>query len=186
MSNRTTGMATKNRVRFVVQLTVWIVGLTLPHVAFADHVKTPPVPTAISVAAGHEPFLVGHAIGTQNYSCLPGSGGAVGWMLFGPQATLFDKHGRQLITHFLRPNPDEADAARATWQPSEDTSSVWGVAIASSTDAAFVETGAIPWLLLQVVGTRNGPLRREHTLKATTYVHRLNTSGGMAPAAGCS
>ena len=45
---------------------------------------------------------------------------------------------------------------------------------ANSTDA-----GAIPWLLLKVTtSTTTGPFA------GVTYVQRLNTSGGLAPAAG--
>jgi len=82
-------------------------------------------------------------------------------MLFGPQATLFNEHGQQVITHFLSPNPDEAGTARATWQHSRDTSAVWARAIASSSDPAFVAPGAIPWLLLELVeATRDRPAGR--------------------------
>jgi hypothetical protein len=186
MRNRQLVGGRKGRIRFIAWTAASVVALALPQVASADPVKPPPVPVAISVAGGQKAFFAGHAIGTQNYSCLPASGGSFAWTLFGPQATLFDKHDRQVVTHFLSPNPDEAGAPRATWQHSKDTSSVWALAIANSTDPAFVETGAIPWLLLQVVGARNGPVGKQHLLTPTTYIHRLNTSGGLAPSTGCS
>jgi hypothetical protein len=59
------------------------------------------------------------------------------------------------------------------------------MAIASSSNPGFVESGAIPWLLLQVVGAQGGPTGGE-TLTATTYIQRLNTSGGIAPSTGCA
>jgi hypothetical protein len=74
--------------------------------------------------------------------------------------------------------------ARATWQHSRDTSTVWAMAIASS-DPNFVEPGAIPWLLLQVVGTEPGPTGGER-LTRTTFIQRLDTSGGIAPLTGCA
>src|SRR5882672_9671770 len=108
------------------------------------------VPDNLQVPAGNHAFLEGHAVGTQNYMCLP-SGSLVAWTAIGPQATLFRDNDRQIITHFLSTNPAE-NLARATWQHSRDTSRVWAQSIASSSDPAFVAAGAIPWLLLQVVG----------------------------------
>ena len=104
------------------------------------------MPDPLEVPAGNQVFLKGHAVGTQNYICLPADS-SVAWTFFGPQATLFNDKDRQIITHFLSPNPDERGTARATWQHSRDTGTVWAMAIASS-DPNVVETGAIPWLLL--------------------------------------
>jgi Protein of unknown function (DUF3455) len=98
---------------------------------------------------------------------------------------LFNDKDRQIITHFLSPNPDESGMARATWQHSRDTSTVWAMAIASSSDLNFVESGAIPWLLLQVVGAEPGPTGGDK-LTGTTFIQRLNTSGGIAPSTGCA
>jgi hypothetical protein len=105
--------------------------------------------------------------------------------LFGPQATLFNDDEMQIITHFLSPNPDEAGMARATWQHSRDTSTVWAMAIESSTDPAFVEPDAIPWLLLEVVGADSGPTGGDR-LTETAYIQRVYTSGGRAPTTGCA
>ena len=76
---------------------------------------------------------------------------------------------------------------RATWQSSFDTSAVWArVALnGSSTDPNFVAAGAIPWLLLEAVGTQRGPAGGD-ILAYTTFVQRLNTSGGVKPPTGCS
>jgi hypothetical protein len=41
---------------------------TLPDAAHAQEVTPPPVPTGLEVAAPNSAFLVGHAIGTQNYA----------------------------------------------------------------------------------------------------------------------
>jgi hypothetical protein len=152
---------------------------------YADHVEPPPVPPGLEVPEGNRPFLLAHAVGTQNYVCLPTASGAA-WAFFAPQATLFDEHDRQITTHFLSPNPDEGGMARATWQHSRDTSRVWALAIATSSDPAFVEPGAIPWLLLRVVGAEPGPARGNNDrLTGTTFIHRVLTSGGVAPTTGC-
>jgi hypothetical protein len=105
--------------------------------------------------------------------------------LFGPQATLFNDDGMQIITHFLSPNPDEGGMVRATWQHSRDTSTVWAKRIVSSSDPAFVESEAIPWLLLEVVGEDVGPTGG-HRLTETIYIHRVHTFGGKAPTTGCT
>jgi hypothetical protein len=137
----------------------------------------------LAVPAGSKAFLIGHAVGTQNYICLPDGAGAK-WVLFGPQATVFDDHGRQLMTHFLSPNPAESNAPRATWMDSDRTSSVWAVKVAESDDARFVEPGAIKWLLLQIKGAEEGSQRNDRLMK-TAVIHRVNTSGGVAPASEC-
>jgi Protein of unknown function (DUF3455) len=158
------------------------VSLPLPARA-EDRVTPPPVPANIQVPAGNRAFLKGHAFGTQNYICLP-SGAGFKFVLFTPQATLFQRSGKQVITHFFSPNPFEGDAIRATWQHSRDSSIVWGPAIQASSDPAFVAPGAIAWLLVQATGVQEGPGGGD-TLTATTFVQRLNTSGGLAPSTGC-
>lgn len=90
-------------------------------------IVVPPVPPAnLVVPPGNKVFLMGFASGTQNYICLPSATASSGfaWTFFGPQATLFDDDMKQIITHFLSPNPDENGTPRATWQHSRDTSAV--------------------------------------------------------------
>jgi uncharacterized protein DUF3455 len=147
----------------------------------------PPVPPNLEVPAGFSPFLEARAAGTQNYVCLPTTSG-VSWKFIAPEATLFDTFKgeiRQLATHFLSANPAENGVPRPTWQHSFDSSRVWGRAVASSSDANFVAPGAIPWLLLEAVGVSAGPAGG-FTLAPTAFLQRLNTSGGTAPATGCS
>ncbi len=55
----------------------------------------------------------------------------------------------------------------------------------SSSDPNFVAPGAIAWLKLTVVGSEEGPTGGD-TLTRTTFIQRLNTSGGLAPSVGCS
>ena len=157
--------------------------------ASAQAIPVPPVPNDIKVPSGHTAFLKGAAVGTQNYICLPAPSGYA-WKLFGPQATLFltfkvfnVEVKQQIMTHYLSPNPDEAGTPRPTWQSSLDTSAVWGKAAASSTDPAYVAPGAIPWLLVEIVGSEQGPLV-SNTLAPTKYIQRINTAGGVAPSTG--
>ena len=178
--------------------TAGILAMAIHSVASAQTATTngftvPPVPPNLEVPAGNALFLQGHAQGTQNYICLP-SGGGFAWTFFSPQATLFfnitwisGDLPQQIITHFLSPNPVEKGTPRATWQSSFDTSAVWARVRTngSSTDPAFVAPGAIPWLLLEAVGTQRGPTGGD-ILAHTTFVQRLNTAGGVIPATGCS
>jgi hypothetical protein len=160
----------------------------LPQAAHAQSVTPPPVPANIEVPAGNEAFLLGRGVGTQNYICLPsGSIGRVAWTLFTPQATLFGDQGEQLTTHFFSPNPFEFSPnpfangiVRVTWEDSQDTSTVWGKVIASSS----VAPDAIAWPPVQVVGARVGPTGG-NTLSGTTFIRRLNTFGALAPSTGC-
>jgi hypothetical protein len=184
---------TMRRVLLIACATALAAALTvsIPRFARAKEVTPPPVPANLQVPAGNNAFLVGHAVGTQNYICLPcpnpltpaamcpASGFA--FALFTPQATLFSDADKQIITHFFSPNPFENGTIRATWQDSRDTSTVWAKVNASSSDPAFVAPGAIPWLLLEVVGAKDGPDGGGDKLTVTTFVQRLNTAGGVAP-----
>jgi hypothetical protein len=157
------------------------VGSTIPAPVQAAEVVPPSVPANLEVPQGHRAVRIAHAFGTQNYICLV-AGQA--WTFIGPQATLFDDENEQSMTHFLSPNPVQNGAARATWQHSKDTSAVWAMAIASSTDPAYVTPGAIPWLLLSIVGAQHGPTGGGK-LSDTTFIQRVNTAGGSAPAGVC-
>jgi hypothetical protein len=165
--------------------------------AHADRLTPPRVPAGIQVPVGHKAFLERHGVGTQNYVCLPcpnpttpagmcpdASGFA--WLLFTPEATLFRDNDRQVITHFFSPNPSEHGTIRATWQHSGDTSTVWAKLFRPpSLDPHFVAAGAIPWLLLQVSGAQDGPTGG-HKLTVTTFIQRVNASGGVAPSTVCT
>jgi hypothetical protein len=178
------------RTRFIAPV-VFLAGLAVSPAAAQPEtsIVPPPVPANLQVPAGHTLFLGARAVGTQNYMCLTAGKRAVAWRFIGPQATLFadDESGlpQQVTTHFLSANPDEALLARPTWQHSIDTSRVWGRVIASSTDSAYVAPGAIPWLLLERAGSELGPTGGSF-LAQTTFIQRVNTSGGVAPAVGCT
>lgn len=149
----------------------------------ADQVTPPAVPVDIAVDAGYTPFLWGHAIGTQNYICAPAATATgVDWFFLGPQATVFDSDGEQILTHFLSKNPDQANALQATWQHSKDTSAVWAKKRVGSLDPTYVAPGAIEWLLLDVTGDEYGPHGGDKVSKAK-LIHRVNTIGGVKPPA---
>jgi Protein of unknown function (DUF3455) len=167
--------------------------------AVAQKITSPSTPASITPPVGNSVFLVGHATGTQGYVCLPTSTGA-SWTVNAsrPQATLFASffgQDIQILTHFLSPDTDPNQFApnplafgNATWQSSFDSSKVWGNSLASITagsDPSCPNAGSISCLLLQSIGSQQGPTGGK-LMTQTTYVQRLNTNGGSAPADGCA
>jgi len=129
----------------------------------------PAVPSAIQVPEGNKVFLVGHAVGVQIYSCDTTPSG-YRWLFVAPRANLYDDHAKLLATHFAGP----------TWQAKDGSQAVGRVE-----DRATVDPTAIPWLLLSAASTAVGA--DGDRLVATTYIQRVSTTGGLAPAAaGCN
>lgn len=202
MSHRL-GQQTKKPSRLrILFLAALVLGCTFGTVtwALAQKITTPITPAAIAPPAGNTAYLVAHAVGTQGYVCLPTSTGA-SWTVNGsrPEATLFaGSSGRdeQIATHFLSPDtnpnqfaPKPLPFGSPAWQSSSDSSKVWAQkqqAIPSGSDPrSCPNSGAIDCLLLQVIGSEPGPTGGK-SLTKTTFIQRLNTNGGSAPAAGCS
>lgn len=157
--------------------------------AHAESVAAPEVPSGIQAPAGHKAFLVGRAAGTQNYVCKH-VGSEIKFALFTPEAVLSEGK-QQLTSHYFSPNPFEANTEpkvlgdrmiRPTWRHSRDTSTVWAKAVPN---ASLAMPNTIPWLLLEVVGRQKGPNGGD-TLTATTFIQRVNTTGGLAPSEGCT
>ena len=165
----------------------------------AAQVTPPPTPDTIAVPVGNSPYLVGHAFGSQGYTCLPTSTGGTAWNPTArPEATLFsDLLGEQfqIITHFqsINENPKEGvtvpRSGNATWQSSLDSSRVWMVkknGIDAGSDlASCPNSGSIQCLLLQSVGNKKGPTGG-NLLAKTTFIQRLNTAGGAVPTSTCT
>lgn len=121
----------------------------------------PPVPGDIAVPDGNKAFLVGHAAGVQIYSC-----NGTSWSLLAPRADLYGDNGKLLGTHFAGP----------TWQAND------GSYVVGRRDAGVtVDPTAIPWLRLSATATVGGP--GGDRLVDTTYVQRIETTGGLPPAA---
>lgn len=171
------------------------------NLATAQLVTPPPTPTAITPPEGNTAFLVGHAIGSQGYTCLPTSDGGTAWSVTArPEATLnltFFGQPVQIITHFTSINAKPNGvllpvslSGNATWQSSLDSSKVWAAVIGPHTlpagnDASCPNSGSIPCLLLQSIGNQAGPTGGK-LLANTTFVQRLNTKGGAAPTTACT
>ena len=113
-------------------------------------------------------YLVLHASGVQKYTCQADGT----WLFTDPEATLYKTTGapKPVGTHFLN---------FSTGLP------VWRFKGGSSVEAARTQsapggTGNIAWLLLQAAATSPGRLGQ------TTWIQRLNTTGGVAPTGTCT
>ena len=105
--------------------------------ASAQNLTPPQTPAEITVPDGNSLYLIGHAFGSQGYTCLPTSTGGTAWNPSArPEATLFsDLFGQQfqIITHFQSINEGPKAgvipplSGNATWQGSLDSSRVWAV-----------------------------------------------------------
>jgi hypothetical protein len=117
---------------------------------------------------GSKLFLVAHATGVQKYTCQADGT----WLFTDPEAKLFKTTGKphQMGRHFLN-----FATGRPVWML-EDGSSVEAARKVAATGGG----GNIPLLLLQSVGPTGD------RLGGTTWVQRLNTSGGVAPAGTCT
>lgn len=194
------GQRTKKTERFWSLLVVALVILGYPGTdAAAQESLSPTTPAAITPPAGNSAFVVGHAVGTQGYVCLPTSTGA-SWTVNAsrPEAVLTANFTRRdfEINHFLSPNtnpnefaPNPLPFGSPTWRSCHDGSVVWAKAltppVASGSDASCPNADSIPCLLLQAIGSKPGSSGGD-ALSQTTFIQRLNTKGGSAPATGCS
>jgi hypothetical protein len=138
-----------------------IAGLALFSAVASAHADEPAVPARIQVPAGNTPFLLAHALGVQIYACTATPGGPK-WQFVAPKAVLYGDPGELLGFHFAGP----------TWQATDGSQ-----VKAARVDGVTVDPKAIPWLLLEATSTSAG------RLAPTTYIQRLNTHGGLEPAA---
>jgi hypothetical protein len=110
--------------------------------------------------------FIGHASGVQIYGCQASATGApYVWVFSAPEANLTDDANKPIATHFAGP----------TWQ-STDGSQVKGKAIAQ----AVPDPESIPWLLISAIEHKGSGM-----MSSITYIQRLHTKGGKAPASGC-
>ncbi len=132
----------------------------------------PSVPEAIEAPASATPVVQLAAKGTQNYRCQATStSGAAEWKLVAPDAELFraaDFSGDVAGTHGAGPSWTLKDGSGAKGDG------------ANAKKAASPEGGAVAWLLIPAQS--NG---QPGELQGVTFVQRIGTKGGLAPAGGC-
>lgn len=135
----------------------------LPAAALAGP-TAPSVPGDIAVPDGHKPYLVAHAEGVQIYTCE-----GAGWKLLAPRATLTADSGNVIGSHYGGP----------AWEARD------GSTVKAARDAGVAGApGAVDWLRLKATSTATGPAGAR--LAGTSYIQRINTAGGVAPAGSCA
>ena len=156
----------RHRRQIAASVVALVAAFPLAQAAFAGP-TAPEVPMDIQVPSGHKVFLVGHAEGVQIYSCNATAGGYA-WTLVAPRANLYGDNGKLIATHFGGPSWQATDGSRVVGRRDAPPVTMDGT--------------AIPWLRLAAASTSVGD--DGDRLAHTSYIQRVATTGGLAPAAG--
>ena len=125
------------------------------------------LPAAVQVPAGHRVAMETVGVGQITYECRAKKDVAGHeWVFVGPDAQLMDRMGNKVGKYFGPP---------ATWE-SNDGSKLTGAQLAVAPAAA----GSIP---LQLV--KANPAMGMGAMQGVTYIQRVATQGGIAPAMLC-
>jgi hypothetical protein len=127
------------------------------------------VPDKLRPAANESLAMIAAAKGVQIYECRAGKNAGAGyeWALVAPEAELFDARGKPIGRHGAGPYWQATDGSRIVGTLKQR--------------AAAPVADAVPWLLLATKS--NGP---DGSFSKVTSVQRVNTVGGVAPAADCT
>ena len=130
--------------------------------------RPPAVPHQLQPAANESLALIVAATGVQIYECRAKKEPAAGneWAFVAPEADLLDARGNPAGRHYAGPHWEALDGSKTLGS------------VKQRADAPLA--GAIPWLLLAARPT--GP---QGLFSPITSIQRVNTRGGVAPAAGC-
>jgi len=136
--------------------------------------KVPNVPAEIAVPEGNKLIFHCYASGVQIYQVTESSTnpGQYVWTLIAPSATLYNNQNftKQVGTHYAGP----------TWESKFGTKKSQYV-IGTKINSVTVDPTAVGWLLLQAV-----PNSDPNYFSSVTYIHRLYTTGGLAPTTGAT
>jgi len=121
---------------------------------------TPPETTHVVAAL--------RASGTQIYVCKRDANNELSWTFKAPSADLYDASGQLVVKHGAGPSWEASDGSKITGTVLQQ---------APNTD----QPGSIALLLLQAT-----PAGGPGLLASVRYVQRLDTRGGVAPAAPCT
>jgi hypothetical protein len=127
------------------------------------------LPPSVQVPAGNRIAMETVGTGDITYECRAkaGAAGQFEWVFVGPDAKLWDRGGKQVGKYYGPP---------ATWE-NNDGSKLTATQIA----VAPAGTGNIP---LQLV--KANPAVGNGMMTGVTYIQRVATQGGVAPAAACA
>jgi hypothetical protein len=133
----------------------------------AGPAPTGSVPTALDPGRSVRALTTVSATGVQVYECRAAAGTATpAWTFVAPEAELFDERGRPIGRHGAGPYWQGLDGSRVVGS------------VRARADAPV--PGAIPWLLLATHSTGSAGV-----LSPVSFIQRLHTEGGVAPAGGC-
>jgi len=118
------------------------------------------------VPDGHQPYLIAHAEGVQIYACTAVADGGHAWRLLAPRATLTGENGKVLGSHYGGPKWEALDGS---------------IVAAARDGGATVDPTAVDWLRLKADSTSAGA--DGDRFAGTSYIQRIHTVGGIAPAA---
>ena len=111
-------------------------------------------------------FRVVSATGVQVYTCTRNPAGAIGWVLRGPDAQLFDPQNKHVGKHYAGPTWEALDGGKVVGQ--------------TKTSMPAPADNAVPWLLLDVKSHEGSGAFTE-----AQAIVRMGTTGGTAPGNGC-
>lgn len=123
------------------------------------------IPEQIKVPAGYSPVLTAHAKGDQIYQCSVDKD-EYSWQTLAPDAKLFDEQGKIVGNHTAGPLWEYKEGSRVVGR------------VVKKIDMA--PGSAISWLLVEVVSHQGDGL-----FSNVSFINRINTHGGLAPASGC-
>jgi hypothetical protein len=141
------------------RITITILAALLTPAAFAQGVDVP---------AGHSLSMTALGAGELAYECKAKAAmpGAHEWVFVGPTAVLYNKTNMSPIgKYYAGPTWEAADGSKATGKQ---------LAVSPSPTA-----GNIPHQLVQAMPAEKG------AMSGITYIQRMNTKGGVAPADVC-
>ena len=127
------------------------------------------LPAAVQVPAGNKVAMETVGVGDITYQCnaKKDMAGQFEWVFVGPDAKLNDRSGKQVGKYYGPP---------ASWE-SMDGSKLTATQIAVAPNS----TGNIP---LQLV--KGNPAMGSGAMSGVTYIQRVDTQGGVAPATPCA
>ena len=127
------------------------------------------LPAAVQVPAGHKVAMETVGVGEITYQCSAKKdmAGQFEWVFAGPDAKLNDRSGKQVGKYYGPP---------ATWE-SMDGSKLTATQIAVAPNG----TGNIPTQLV-----KGNPAMGSGAMTGVTYIQRVDTRGGIAPAMPCA
>lgn len=156
------------RIAFAASTTLFLAACASGSMMMSKPYDQAMLPPAVQVPAGNKVAMETVGTGDITYECRAKANmpGQHEWVFVGPDAKLWDRAGKQVGKYYGPP---------ATWE-NMDGSRLTATQVAVAPAAA----GSIP---LQLV--KANPAMGTGAMTGVTYIQRVATQGGVAPAAAC-